>query len=294
MNFQAIKLTIIKRIFYTFPKEILLFIYFKVLKNHKHLRYILFEKLICDVAYVVKNYDRDRSPAENQYKAVKQGRESPWWKKDFYEEHEFHKKCVSGYMERLTAQIKELQPKSIVDIGCANGGRIDMLAKEFPHIEFVGIDFVVDEAKAKNEFKNARYIEAYPLDGLKELKELDKVDMIFSTQSLIHAVPNELHAYFKEFNRLGVKFVSIMDSNVNGYRSKNDGKLWSKHQGYGTGWCHNYSGYMKHYGYTVSFFKDTHATFHPSRADYHLVEILGCKSVPSSKQTETSRQFQEA
>lgn len=292
MNFQAIKLTIIKRILYTFPKEVLLFIYFKMLKNHKHLRYILFEKLICDVAYVVKNHDKDRSPAENQFKAVKQGNESPWWKKDFYEEHEFHKKCIEGYMERFIAQIKELQPKNIVDVGCANGVRIDVLAKEFPHIEFIGIDFVVEEAKAKNKFSNARYIEVYPLDGL---KELDKIDMIFSTQSLIHAVPNELHAYFKEFDRLGVKFVSIMDSNVNGYRSKNDGKLWSKHQGYGTGWCHNYSGYMKHYGYEVAFFKDVHANFHPSRADYHLVEILGTRSLNSNSQrSKIQSQLQEA
>lgn len=273
MNLEAVKLTLIKRIFYVFPKESLLFLYFKILKNHRHAQFI-FSKLFCDVAYVLKYHDKDRTPPENQQNAESWGQQSPWWKKDFYIQRPFHKKCIEGYMERLTGQVRELQPHSIVDVGCANGGRIDMLAAKFPEIEFVGIDFVAEEAKAHNQFKNARYIAAYPLDGLKQLSQ---ADMIFSTQSLIHALPNELHAYIREFERLGVKYISIMDSNINGYLSKNDGKIWSKHQGYTTGWCHNYSGYLKHYGYEVTFFKDTLADFHPSRSDYHLVEILGCK-----------------
>lgn len=272
MSFQAFKLTAIKRLFYVAPKEFLLWLYFGPLKNRKHLRYILFHKLINDVSYVIRHHDKDRSPSENQEKALRQGATDDWWKKDFYQKNEFHWRCIRTFMSVLSAEIRERKPFGVIDIGCANGGRIDILADENPESRFWGLDFVVDEAKKNNQFKNAVYTAGYPLDSL---KEIDAADFVFSSQSLLHALPKELEAYFKEFERLGVKTIAIMDSNINGYNTKNDGKLWSKHMGYGTGWAHNYSGYFKKYGYEVTYFKNRRLDFHPSRHDFFMMEIVG-------------------
>jgi hypothetical protein len=77
---------------------------------------------------------------------------------------------------------------------------------------------------------------------------------------------------------LGVKYLAIFDSNVNGYLQKNDGRIWSRHMGYTSAWCHNYSGYFKKYNYRVTDFRTKLCDFHPSRADYYLVQIFGERS----------------
>lgn len=271
-SFHAKKLTLLKRIFYVYPKEFLLWVYFKLLKNHKHTRYLLFENLLIDVAYIIKYIDKERAPIELQDEYTNPVSKNIWWKKDFYVQNDFHWKVIRGFVNKLIDYIKENQPKTIVDIGCANGGRLDILAKHFPDIEFIGLDFDVKEAQRYNEFKNVTYILGYPLDTL---KKLNKADMIFSSQSLLHALPKELENYFQVFNSLKTKHLAIFDTNVNGYLQKNDKKLWSKHMGYYTAWCHNYSGYMGKYGYEVVYYDVKLCDFHLSRSDYYMVQIFG-------------------
>lgn len=283
ISFEARKLSLIMRLFYTYPKELLLYIYFKVLKNRKHIKFVFFDNLLLDVAYVIKNHDKSRASFDLQHLYTEQVKDNGFWQKDFYEKQAFHGKVIANYMERLKRQIREKAPKTVVDIGCANGVRLDMLAKEFPGIKFVGIDFLVDEAVQANNFSNVQYQKGYPLDTF---RALGKVDMVFSSQSLLHALPNELLAYFEAFQHAETKYVSIFDTNCNGYLQKNDSRLWSKHMGYSTAWCHNYSGYFKRYNYSVTDFNVELCDYHPSRSDYNLVSIFGEKTREQSVSTD--------
>ncbi len=242
-----------------------------------------YDNLLLDVAYVIKNHDKSRASFDLQHLYTEQVKDNGFWQKDFYEKQAFHGKVIANYMERLKRQIREKAPKTVVDIGCANGVRIDMLAKEFPGIEFVGIDFLVDEAVQANNFSNVQYQKGYPLDTF---RALGKVDMVFSSQSLLHALPNELLAYFEAFQHAETKYVSIFDTNCNGYLQKNDSRLWSKHMGYSTAWCHNYSGYFKRYNYSVTDFNVELCDYHPSRSDYNLVSIFGEKTREQSVSTD--------
>ncbi len=272
ISFEAKKLSLIMKLFYTYPKELLLFLYFKVLKNRKHIKFVIFENMLMDVAYVIKNHDKDRAAFDLQQLYTDGVGDNGFWQKDFYQKQNFHGKVIANYIERLKAQVKSKAPKRIVDIGCANGVRLDVLAKEFPNIEFIGLDFLVDQAVGCNIYSNVKYLKGYPLDTFKTLGD---VDMVFSSQALLHALPKELCAYFEAFKKANVKYVSIFDTNCNGYLQKNDAKLWSKHMGYSTAWCHNYSGYFKQYGYAVTDFDVELCDFHPSRSDYYLVLIFG-------------------
>ena len=60
ISIRAKKLTVINRIFYVWPKNLLLWLYFKGLRRHKHLQWLIFENLIPDVAYVLKSHSKDR------------------------------------------------------------------------------------------------------------------------------------------------------------------------------------------------------------------------------------------
>ena len=270
---NAYKLTILNRLFYVWPKEFLLWLYFGPLKKKEHAKHLFFHSLIRDVDYAVRTNGLTECPKETQLSVRYNAQTSDWWKKDHYLKKDFHRRVVEKFMWDLDGYIEDKKPRSVIDIGCSNGARIDALAKWFPKTFFYGIDFYTGPAQACNLYRNAMYVEGYPLEMLRHMDP--PFDMVFSTQSLLFALPGELKEYFKEFRRLGVKYLAIFDTNINGYTQANDGKLWSKHMGYNTGWCHNYSGYFKEYGYKVTGFSRVLCDFHPSRADYQLVSIFG-------------------
>ena len=249
-SLHAKKLTFITRLFYVCPKEFLLWLYFKGLKKHKHFRFIFFDNLIMDVAYVIRNYEKDRFVLGwNEWENTTIHQD--WFTKKLYQKREFNESVQSAFMKNLEREIELKRPRVIADIGCAHGLHLDRFAKRFQQIQFHGYDFEVKEAKEKNDFPNVKYFEGYPLDLLQNVKE---INMVYAASTLLYTFPNELKKYFELFKKLGVKNICISDSNINGYEQKNDGKLWSKHMGYNTAWCHNYSGYMKEYGYKVTHF----------------------------------------
>lgn len=114
-----------------------------------------------DVAYVIKNHDKKRAAFELQEHYTGEVKDSNWWHKDFYDKNDFHWKVIANYVQRLRSQIRAKSPKTVVDIGCANGGRLDILAEEFPGIQFVGLDFLVDEAIKHNRSANIKYLAGY-------------------------------------------------------------------------------------------------------------------------------------
>lgn len=211
---------------------------------------------------------------ENQLALKEAAKTSDWWTKD--KTINLYGDILIEFMSDLENFIKCLGPKTVIDIGCANGLRIDQLAMRFPKTNFIGLDFTITAASQGNRFPNASFIQGYPLELLESIAtDGTKIDMVYATQSLFFALPEELHRYFKVFDKLEVKSIAIFDTNTNGLRSRNDGKLWSRHMAYRTAWCHNYSGYFKQYGYQVTGFKQKLYDKHPSRSDYWLSQIFG-------------------
>lgn len=260
--------------FYVWPKNFVLFIYFKLLRNRNYLR-SLFERVINDTAYVIKHYKDSRVSLDNEY-VTQTGQSADWFKKGFYENNEYTGWFARGvFLPRICDAIEAINPISIVDLGCSNGVRIDFLAEKYPKKIFYGLDFSTTEAMNKNRFGNVSYHSGYPLDILDNLP--DEIDLLFSTSTMVLVLPLELEAYLEKLNKK-VKNILIVETNVNGYKQKNDGKLWSKHMDYGIGWCHNYSGYLKKYGYEVTIFERLKHD-HPSRSDHYLINVCGKRMV---------------
>lgn len=267
---HPVKLMILNRLLYKWPKEFMLWLYFKGLGKHKYLKSVLFDNLLKDVNYVVSNHKSARCAKHVIESINESAKDSEWWVRKDSEHQRLFNEIYKPFDRELIKQLNLNKPKIVVEIGSGNGIQLENMAKMFPDTHFLGLDF----AGVEPELPNTKFIAGYPLDLI---KRIDNSDFVYATQTLLLALPKELEAYLAEFKRMGVNTICVFDTNIHGYTQKNDGNVWSKHMGYNTAWCHNYSGYFKKYGYRVSEFKQELCKIHPSRADYYLVSVVGEK-----------------
>jgi release factor glutamine methyltransferase len=87
---------------------------------------------------------------------------------------------------------KELNPKSILDLGTGTGALALSLAHEFPNARVLGVDVVSDavalaqENKILNKISNAKFVQSSWFDSLKnESEENKKFDLIISNPPYI-------------------------------------------------------------------------------------------------------------
>jgi hypothetical protein len=66
--------------------------------------------------------------------------------------------------------IKNINPKTVLEIGSANGDILAYLADRYPEIEFIGVDFSIVNATGKHSAPNLNFIKGYALDLFSEGK----------------------------------------------------------------------------------------------------------------------------
>lgn len=142
----------------------------------------------------------------------------------------------------LTERIAALSPiNSILEIGCASGPNLYLLAKKLPHTHIVGID-INEEAVA---YGNAQFVKEKILNvellvgKADELKQYqDKAfDIVFTNALLIYIGPDKIKEVIKEMIRITRKALVLMELHSFQSGKKDDGRG----SYYGGNWVRDYA-----------------------------------------------------
>jgi SAM-dependent methyltransferase len=126
-----------------------------------------------------------------------------WWKEigDFWEMAEGQREETSD-ISAVIKEIKELKPKTLLDIGCGSGRWADLLPSE----GYTGIDFskkLIEIAKKKHS--DQLFFETDIMD----YKVDNKFDVVFSFATLLHVPPEKIKDYIAHLKTLGKKGVFV-------------------------------------------------------------------------------------
>jgi len=165
---------------------------------------------------------------------------------EFYWEfrHIFDKKWAESYISKeflehphrkfLTEKISNYYPfNSVLEIGCASGPNLYLLAKKFPTVKFYGIDISKNAVKIGQEFFrkeniNNVFLNFGKADKLKKFQD-KSIDIIFTDATLIYLAPDKINKVIKEILRISKKVIILNEWNSDSPRSFYNGH-----------WVHNY------------------------------------------------------
>ena len=131
------------------------------------------------------------------------------------------------------------------EIGCGNGDVTFYLSKKFKHIKFIGIDFIVDNAREKYP-TNVRWIKGYSLDTIKKILP----DAVYSSSTWVIFTPRELESYLNELKKYGCRNIFISEPLWGPKYFYNETKVESFHLEAAI-WLHKWPAYFKKYGYSL-------------------------------------------
>lgn len=103
---------------------------------------------------------------------------------------------------KIIKEVKELKPKTLIDLGCGTGRWADLL----PVDDYTGIDFseqLISEAKENHPDK--KFINQDILTYVPE----QKYDVAFTFASLLHIPPKQLDEYIKAIKKIAKKAVFV-------------------------------------------------------------------------------------
>jgi len=137
-------------------------------------------------------------------------------------------------------------PQNIIEIGCASGDILGVLAKEQPTKTFEGIDFSVEFAQKLYSAPNLTFRKGYFLD----MDWKGEALVMISTATCL--LPKELHAAFKQAKQAGVKTIVLSEPWWWNQSIKPESRdAVSVHAKY-VCWNHNYPGYLNKHGYKIT------------------------------------------
>lgn len=165
--------------------------------------------------------------------------------------HIFDRKWAESYISKesinhphrqlLIDRISTHYPfESILEIGCASGPNLYLLAKRFPEIKFYGIDISKKAIETgqryfKKEKINNVFLEAGKAEELKQFHD-KSIDIIFTDATLIYEGPDKIDFIIKEMLRITKKAIILCEQYNDSY------SLFYKDH-----WIHNYRLLFKKY-----------------------------------------------
>lgn len=109
--------------------------------------------------------------------------------------------------------------KNILEIGCASGPNLYLLAKKFPKIRIYGIDISDKAIKTGREFFKKENIRNVFLNSgrAEELEGFDdkSIDVVFTNAALIYEGPEKIEKLIKEIFRVAKKSVVFCEQHSN-------------------------------------------------------------------------------
>jgi len=158
--------------------------------------------------------------------------------------HFFDKSWVERYISEesinhphrklLIETISKYYPfESVLEIGCASGPNLYLLAKKFPEVKFYGIDIskkAIERGKKKfNEEKISNVIlESGNPSGLKKFFN-KSIDIVFSDACLIFIDPKKINSVIEEMFMIAKKAIIMCEQHTD-----------SPDSFYTDNWIHNY------------------------------------------------------
>ena len=138
--------------------------------------------------------------------------------------HIFDKKWPESYFspESLTTRelmideiSRHLPLNSVLEVGCASGPNLYMLAKKYPKIKFYGVDISKKAIEAgKNIFKKEKinniFLEVSSVERLQNF-ENKSIDLIFSNALLIYIGPDKIKSVIEEISRVARKKIIFFE-----------------------------------------------------------------------------------
>ena len=165
-------------------------------------------------------------PRHNHYNNTKEFFDSAAIeKKGFYDAKTKEKLRHSGYQLNIRKKIlelfKKLKTPNNLDVGCGIGDFTIELAKNYPNLSLVGIDFSKEAIKlAKN---NSRYLKNIKFDvqNILSLKFKDKsFDTVFCINTLHHIKKEDLRIALKELTKISKNNIILEIKNNNNFYYK--------------------------------------------------------------------------
>lgn len=149
----------------------------------------------------------------------------------------------------LTTYLSSLNNnETICEIGCGNGDVIAFLAKKFPNLNFIGIDFSIKNSEAKHNLPNLHFKKGYALDMLEN--GAIKTNVVYASSTICVFNPKELSYYIKLFKDNNITNI-LFNEPTWGAHNFND-QEYSVHLE-GAVWHHDYEKYFKLMGYQRVF-----------------------------------------
>jgi hypothetical protein len=147
-------------------------------------------------------------------------------------------------------QIQKINPKSVLELGTANGDILAYLANRHPNIKFIGIDLSIVNAIGKHSAPNLQFVKGYALDLINEGKISG--DIVFGSSTFCVFTPLELEAYFSKMNN--TKAIIISEPVTFGNVHTNNKAPISRHMDLYM-WWHNYYGYLLKYHFIIDTYQ---------------------------------------
>ena len=156
------------------------------------------------------------------------------WEVDYFTPHHFKRDLVVSI-------IKDLNIKSVFEVGCASGANLARIKEELPMVEIGGCDIAPKAIEAAKRLlgDNAEVLEVCSAD---EIFLSDKsVDVVLTDMCLIYIDPFHINKAIKEFNRISRNYVMFVEFHdlkwwkripcalFNGYNLYNYEKLLKRH-----------------------------------------------------------------
>jgi len=157
--------------------------------------------------------------------------------------HFFDKNWAKSYINELAInhphrkllveEIAKFSPfKSVLEIGCASGANLFLLAQKFPNVNFYGIDVSKNAIKeGKNFFKekvfNNVFLQNFSTNQLKNFTD-KSMDVVFTDAVIIYVGKNQIEGVLKEMCRIAKKAIILCEQHT-------DGESF-----YNNKWVHNY------------------------------------------------------
>ncbi|MBA4320653.1 MAG: hypothetical protein C0412_19850 [Flavobacterium sp.] len=122
---------------------------------------------------------------------------------------------------------------TVLEIGCASGPNLYLLAKKFPETKFYGIDISKKAIKIgrdffKKENTNNVFLETGKAENLKRFQDKN-IDIIFTDATLIYEGPDKIDLAVKEIFRVAKKVIILCEQH-----SDSTSSFYKDH------WIHNY------------------------------------------------------
>ncbi|MFA6190601.1 MAG: class I SAM-dependent methyltransferase [Candidatus Staskawiczbacteria bacterium] len=161
------------------------------------------------------------------------------WRFRHFFDNEWAKSYISEsaikhpHRKLLVEDISKTYPfENVLEVGCASGANLYLLAEKFPKVSFYGIDISKNAIKeGKNFFYRKSFKNIFLQNlGINQLENFtDKsMDIIFTDATIIYIGKDQIEKVFKEMCRIAKKTIILCEQHTEG-KSFYDNK-----------WVHNY------------------------------------------------------